>query len=78
MNESTCMRNVVKDIMSEFYTEIVLKIGDIVPYKDGRPVKIKYGCYLDETYGRLSNHWTWNEVFDDGTFGPDESGYGWM
>jgi len=78
MNGETRLKNVVKNIMSEFLKESELEIGAVVPYKDGRMVKIKYGCYLDERYGRLSNHWTWNEVFDNGTFGPDEEGYGWM
>ncbi len=54
-----------------------MKIGEIITHPDGRTVKIKSGQFLDPVYKRVSNFWTWNEVFPDGSLGEDESGYGW-
>ena len=43
----------------------------------GRPIKVTDGQFLDPTYGRLSNHWTWQYVKPDGSLGKHEaSGYG--
>lgn len=49
-------------------------IGDVVN-KDGRPVEIQEGQYWGD-YG-LSNFWTFREVLPDGSYGPEETGYGW-
>jgi hypothetical protein len=54
-----------------------LSVGKITKHPDGRTVKIKSGCFRDPIFNRVSNWWTWNEIFPDGSFGPDESGYGW-
>ena len=54
-----------------------MAIGKVRKHPDGRTVKIKSGQFLDSTYGRVSNWWTWNEVLEDNKLGPDESGYGW-
>jgi len=69
--------SIVKKIMNELVSHSAMEIGKVVKHPDGREVKIKSGTYLDSTYGRVTNWWTWNEVFKDGSFGPDESGYGW-
>ncbi|HAS8541268.1 TPA: hypothetical protein I7730_15910 [Vibrio vulnificus] len=54
-----------------------LEVGMIVMHPSGKKVKIKSGCFLDPTYGRVSNHWSWNEVHEDGSLGAEGSGYGW-
>ena len=77
MNDETAMKNTIKNIINDAWPH-KLEIGVTVSYTDGRMVKIKDGYYLDPIYGRLSNFWTWNEVFDNGLLGPDECGYGWM
>lgn len=40
------------------------------------PIKVTSGCYLDATYGRVSNWWTWHKVGPDGSLGRSISGYG--
>lgn len=50
-------------------------IGDTVVTPDGRRVLITAGQYWG-TRG-LSNHWTWRQVYADGSLGPEERGYGW-
>ncbi len=54
-----------------------MEIGAIVDHPDGYKVKIIDGCYLDPTYGRVSNWWTWKQVKQDGSLGKKASGYGW-
>ena len=55
-----------------------MKVGCIVKHPDGRMVYVTGGCYLDPTYGRVSNFWYWNEVLSNGTLSEkDERGYGW-
>ena len=43
-------------------------------------VYITSGCYLDPTYGRVSNFWGWRKVIVNKSckidLGPQESGYG--
>lgn len=63
------------------FTESVIggapfKVGDTVQHPDGRKVKIIRGQWWG-TYG-LSNHWSWQEVLEDGTLSDKvEHGYGW-
>ena len=40
------------------------------------PIKVTSGCFLDPTYGRVSNWWTWHKVKPDGSLGRAISGYG--
>lgn len=49
------------------------KVGDTVRHPHGYDVTLTSGCYLDPTYGRLSNFWHWVRV-DTGAPGH---GYGW-
>jgi len=42
-------------------------------HKDGRLVYIKSGAFYSD--GRVSNFWCWQEIFEDGTLGNEESGY---
>lgn len=39
-------------------------------------VYIESGCYLDSTFGRVSNYWTWRRVLEDGSLSESQSGYG--
>lgn len=39
-------------------------------------VYIESGCYLDSTYGRVSNFWYWKRVLKDGSLAKTEHGYG--
>jgi hypothetical protein len=58
-----------KDIDGHYY------IGSCY-LRDGRVIYIESGCYTDPTYGRLSNHWHWRKVNEDGTLGRRGNGYG--
>lgn len=54
------------------------KKGDIVTHPDGHKVRIDSGCYLDPTYGRVSNFWNWTVLDDDGKPSTEKGhGYGW-
>lgn len=56
-----------------------LAVGMTCKHPDGRTVRIVSGCYLDPTYGRLSNHWHWREVLLGGLLAAsEECGYGWF
>lgn len=44
-------------------------------HPDGRTVLMVGGA--EYTQGGYSNWWQWREIFDDGSLGPVESGYGW-
>lgn len=52
-----------------------LKIGKYFLYKE-KPIKILSGYFLDPTYHRLSNYWTWRRVLSNGSLGIMGSGYG--
>lgn len=45
--------------------------------RDKKRIYITSGSYLGG-YGRVSNHWTWKEINEDGTLGVKGSGYGDM
>lgn len=64
------------DITNKFFKQS-MEIGKTLKHPDGRTVKVNDGCFRDPVSHRVSNWWTWNEVFPDGSLGPDESGYGW-
>lgn len=49
------------------------EIGQVVLFQ-GAPVLILSGSFYSN--GRVSNFWTWRNVFPDGTLGPILSGYG--
>jgi hypothetical protein len=49
-------------------------VGDIVMHPSGRKVEIVSGQYWSN--GRVSNHWKWREVIEEGR-GELEHGYGW-
>jgi len=53
-----------------------LRVGERVNHPDGRLVEITGGQFYG-TYG-VSNFWYWKEVLEDGSFGPEEHGYGWF
>lgn len=71
------LEQIARNINQEESAKSQMEIGKVLTHPDGRTVKVKSGCYLDPTYGRVSNWWTWNEVKADGSFGQDESGHGW-
>ncbi len=68
---------IAREINQELAKGSSMAVGKTLKHPDGRTVKIKSGCFLDPTYGRVSNFWSWNEVLPDGSLGPEESGYGW-
>lgn len=74
---SPVLANLAKQINQEFAAKSSMKIGEIIKHPDGRLVEVVAGTYLDKTYGRISNWWTWRPLLLDGTLGPEESGYGW-
>ena len=59
-------------------------IGSVVKYKGWNKGDKKYpcdvyienGCFLDSTFGRVSNWWTWRIVNKDGSLSEKYSGYG--
>lgn len=59
-------------------TSYYWKLGQVVKHPDGYNVRIDSGCYLDPTYGRVSNWWTWT-VLDKNNKPTKEKdkGYGW-
>lgn len=61
----------------ELASQSKMRIGQVIQHPDGYPVKVISGYYLDPTYGRVSNWWTWQRVNEDGSLGEQESGYGW-
>jgi len=52
-----------------------LEIGKYFVYK-GKPIRITHGCFLDPTYNRLSNYWTWRIVLSNGMLGEKGEGLG--
>ena len=69
--------NVLARELTDEYFKCSMEIGKTLQHPDGRTIKIKDGCFRDPTYDRISNWWTWNEVLQNDTLSPDESGYGW-
>lgn len=65
----------VKDLVRDEMGESAMVIGQVVQHPDGRQVKVIDGQLWAP--GGFSNFWTWQEVFDDGSLGPKENGYGW-
>lgn len=66
----------VKEIVEDVLGPSGMVVGKEVMHPDGRLVKIT-GGQLWGMHG-FSNFWHWREVKDDGSLGPDESGYGWL
>lgn len=71
------IESVAKEMNQDLKSKSKMKIGEKIKHPDGRTVLVKSGYFLDPTYGRVSNFWYWNEVLENGSLGPDESGYGW-
>lgn len=71
------LQSIARSINSELASRSSMKIGAIIRHPDGRRVKVIDGYYLDPTYGRVSNWWSWREVLKRGGLGKIESGYGW-
>jgi hypothetical protein len=74
---SHLLHQIAQDINREIASKSQMKIGKIMTHPSGRKVKIIDGTFLDSTYGRVSNWWTWREVKKNGKLGKEESGYGW-
>lgn len=54
------------------------KRGDVVRHPNGRDIRIDDGCYLDPTYGRVSNFWYWTFLDAEGKPTLEKGhGYGW-
>lgn len=70
------LKNLAQELTKELFP-CSMEIGKVLKHPDGRTVKIIDGQFLDPTYGRLSNWWTWKEVLSNGELGKSESGYGW-
>ena len=68
------LSNVARDLTEKYFGNS-LEIGKYFIYK-GKPIKITHGYFLDPTYHRLSNHWTWREVLPNGSLGKKGEGYG--
>ncbi|MNU42810.1 hypothetical protein D3C71_315780 [compost metagenome] len=69
----------VDNIKNELFPEPGFKVGRIVSHVDGYRVRITAGMFWDGDgpERRLSNHWTWHPVDENGArSGPDEKGYG--
>lgn len=77
MNEPSPLSQLAAAFNQEAAASSSMEVGKTLKHPDGRTVKIKSGHFLDPTYGRISNFWTWNEVMPDGSLGSDECGYGW-
>lgn len=65
----------VKDIVENAFGPSQMEVGKVVKHPDGRNVLITDG-QLWGSHG-FSNFWYWKEVKPDGTYGPEEHGYGW-
>jgi hypothetical protein len=66
---------------SKFVDRVISpSIGSVVNYHKSKteyyPVYIIEGFYLDPVYQRLSNHWKWRKINNDGTLGDKEADYG--
>lgn len=49
------LAEVARSINKELASKSSMKVGKTLKHPDGRKVKITSGCYLDPTYGRVSN-----------------------
>jgi hypothetical protein len=70
------MQSVGQSITEQVFGKIQLHIGMQTQHPDGRNVVITKGQAWSN--GRLSNFWYWKEIKQDGSFGPEEHGYGWI
>jgi hypothetical protein len=73
------MLRAVDRLKEEFFPTPGFKVGEIFWHADGYKVRITAGMYWDGDgpERRLSNHWTWHPVDQEGNrIGKDESGYG--
>lgn len=76
--DSRVLSNIAKSINQDLASKSKMKIGEIIDHPDGYKVYVISGQYLDSTYGRVSNHWSWKRVNPDGSLSEEvESGYGW-
>lgn len=73
------MKEIVQDIIkSHAGSAFHWRVGTRVEHPRDGLVEITSGYYLDPTYGRVSNFWTWRKVREDGTLGSHHyHGYGW-
>lgn len=69
--------SIAAGINRELESESTMEVGKIVRHPKGYRVKIISGQFLDPTYGRVSNWWTWKRVRKGGKLGRAVSGYGW-
>lgn len=67
--------DVAAQINNELAAESSMVIGKVLMHPKGYKVRVLDGAFLRN--GRVSNHWTWVRINDDGTDGEKESGYGW-
>jgi len=75
--KETSLFSIVRKLTEELFPHS-LEVGKITTHPGtGKKVIIVSGCFLDPVYGRVSNWWTWREVLEDGSYGKEESGYGW-
>jgi hypothetical protein len=70
---SQSLARIAREITLKYAPNI--EIGKETQHPDGYKVMITGGCYLDPTYGRVSNYWTWRRINEDGTLGVEEHGY---
>ncbi len=66
---SPVLAGLAKQINQEFAAKSSMRVGEILRHPDGRLVEVLDGAYLGK--------WTWAPLLEDGTLGPEESGYGW-
>ncbi len=70
-------QTIAHQINTNLAAQSSMRVGAVVNHPDGYKVKVLSGQYLDSTYGRVSNWWTWARVLKGGTLGRKVSGYGW-
>lgn len=78
MNSDRALSEVVASMNESSAAKSAMKIGEVITHPDGYQVKVLSGQYLDSTYRRVTNFWTWARVNEDGSLGEEESGYGWQ
>jgi len=77
------LKQIAQDLTYQFFGN-ELEVGKYFRYskkgkakKEGIPIKIIAGTFLDPVYGRLSNYWCWQQVKSDGTLEKEKNkGYG--
>lgn len=77
MYNNPILQFLANNINNDLAAKSLMKIGATIKHPDGRKVKIISGYFLDPTYGRVSNWWSWREVKKNGKLGKIENGYGW-